>query len=118
MAASRVFVVQQRFTRQQDGSQRFHDYTPAERFGTIVYLVPPKSMVDELYGGDIEKLLKDRLSDFGPDDHLILSGDPVLCAQCVLWAVSKLDEQVEALSILKWRHDVNDYEITRIPIPY
>lgn len=118
MTANTVYVVQQRFSRQNDGSQRFHNYDSAHKFGTVTYLVPPKKMVDEHYSGDIDRLLQERLSKFSKGDYLILSGDPVLCAQAVLWAVSMLDDDDHALKILKWNHEQEDYFPVDITLPF
>ena len=112
-----VYVVQQRFSRQGDGSQKFHNYDAAFKYGVISYLIPSKSIVDDLYNGDIDKLLEERLSQFSEDDYLILTGDPVMCAQVVLAAVFRLPENVTTLKILKWNFEQGEYYPVEIKIP-
>lgn len=112
-----IYVVQQRFSRQGDGSQKFHNYDAAAVYGTISYLIPSKSIVDDVYSGDIDKLLDQRLSHFCEDDYLILTGDAVMCAQVVLAAVARLPESVTRLRILKWNFDSRSYFPIEITIP-
>lgn len=118
MPGSSVYVVQQRYSRQPDGSQRFHNYDTAFKFGVVTYLVPAKAIVDDLYGGDVDALFRDRLQNFTANDYLILTGDPVLCAQAVLTAVGILGDEVTTLKILKWNHEDNDYIPVEITIPF
>jgi hypothetical protein len=112
-----IYVVQQRFSRQGDGTQKFHNYDAAGVYGVISYLIPSKSIVDDVYDGDINKLLEERLAHFCDDDYLILTGDAVLCAQVVLAAVSRLPESVTHLKILKWNFDDRAYFPVEITIP-
>lgn len=113
-----VYVVQQRFARNDDGSRQFHDYGTAFKYGPVIYLVPPKSTVDEMYDGDLDRLLSERLSNFKEDDFLILTGDPVVCAQAILHAVAVLEDHVKVLRILKWSHEQGEYNPVEIHIPY
>lgn len=118
MSKPNVYVVQQRFARQPDGGQRYHNYDSAFAYGVVTYLVPPKNVVNDLYDGDVDRLFKERLSSFSSEDFLILTGDAVLCAQAVLHAISRLSDDVDHLNILKWNHEGNSYHPVEIRIPF
>ena len=73
-----VFVVQNALHRRHDTGELVpkFDYTPAEEFGEIVYLLSDQArpfvlapIIDELH---------EKLSSFGPDDYLLLTGNPTL----------------------------------------
>lgn len=113
-----VYVVQRRHTKQHDGSNKVHDYTAAERYGEVVYIVPAKNIVDEQYNGDTDKVIIDRLKDFKSTDYLILTGDPIFCAKSLLAAVGMLDNDVTAINALKYEHEIEDYMPVEIPIPF
>lgn len=113
-----VYVVQRRHTKQPDGSNRVHDYSAAERYGEIVYIVPAKNIVDEQYNGDTDAVIADRLKDFKVTDYLILTGDPIFCAKALLAAVGMLESDITSLNALKYEHDIDDYMPVEIPIPF
>ncbi len=113
-----VYVVQRRHTKQGDGSNKVHDYSAAERYGEIVYIVPAKNIVEEQYGGDTDKVISDRLKDFKPTDFLVLTGDPIFCAKALLEAVSRLENDISSINALKYEHDIDDYLPVEIPIPF
>lgn len=115
---STVYVVQRRHTKQADGSNKVHDYTAAERYGEIVYIVPAKNIVDEQYNGDTDAVISDRLKNFTKDDFLVLTGDPIFCAKALLAAVSMLDGDITLVNALKYEHDIDDYMPVEIPIPF
>lgn len=96
---SRVFVVQNQHRWDRD-KQRFEpkfNLAPAEEFGELVYLLSPTAapfrpepIIDEL---------KEKLADFGPGDHLLLVGNPVLLGFAVAIAADANDGDV---SLLQW----------------
>ena len=91
---SRVFVVQNQHRWDRD-KQRFEpkfNLAHAEEFGELVYLLSPTAapfrpepIIDEL---------KEKLADFGPGDHLLLVGNPVLIGFAVAIAADANDGDV------------------------
>lgn len=74
---SRVFVVQEPLHRspRTGDVQRIVDISPAERFGTLVYLL---DWSDNKFDSprDIIRKLRERLADYCDDDYLLMSGSP------------------------------------------
>jgi len=73
-----VYVVQdhRRYNRDTGEYESVHDLAPAEEYGPLRYLLTPTAapwatvnILDELRAG---------LEDFGPDDFLLLNGNPIL----------------------------------------
>ena len=114
----RVFVVQQHIRRdRENGTLVPHNYSSAESFGSLEYLVPVRQVVEEEWGGDVEKLLLEKLKTFDQADYLLPSGDPILCSQAVLAAVTYLDTG-QKLRMLKWDRRANTYQECLINIPF
>ena len=116
---SKVYVVQQHMNRDRStGGLIPHDYSSAEKFGNIVYLVPSRQIVEDDFGGDVERLLKEKLENSSPDDFLLPSGDPILCAQAVLAFANSLDASDKRLKMLKWDRHQGSYVPVEITIPF
>src|SRR5690606_29686130 len=75
---SRVFVVQNQHRWNRD-EQRFEpkfDLTPAKEFGELVYLLSPTAA--PFRPEPIIEELREKLSDFGTGDYLLLVVNPIL----------------------------------------
>jgi hypothetical protein len=74
----RVFVVQNqhRLNAEKQGYEPKYDLTPAREFGTLVYLLGPSA--NPLRPAPLITELRHSLRDFGPNDYLLLIGNPVL----------------------------------------
>lgn len=95
----RVFVVQNQHRWDRD-KQRFEpkfDLTPAEEFGELVYLLSPTAA--PFRSEPIIEELREKLADFGPGDHLLLVGNPVLIGFATAIAAEANDGNV---SLLQW----------------
>ena len=115
---SKVFVVQQHMRKDRvTNALSSHDYSTAEKFGQVIFLVPARQIVEAEYGGDVERLLMDKLKDFTTGDFLLPSGDAILCAQAVLAAASYLSDK-DKLKMLKWDRHQDSYAPVEIGVPF
>ncbi|MDX9698658.1 MAG: hypothetical protein RBT55_03710 [Rhodocyclaceae bacterium] len=99
MSKNRVFVVQNQHRWNRD-NQRFEpkfDLSPAEEFGELVYLLSPTAA--PFRPEPVIEELRAKLADFGPDDHLLLVGNPVLIGFAVALAAQSNGGDV---SLLQW----------------
>lgn len=97
--SKRVYVVQNQHRWNGKFSQfepKF-DLSPAEDFGVLTYLLSPTAA--PFRPEPIIKELKEKLAAFGPDDHLLLVGNPVLIGLSVAIAAQFNDG---AVSLLQW----------------
>jgi len=96
---SRVFVVQNqhKWDREKQVFNPKFDLTPAESYGQLVYLLSPTAA--PFRSAPIVAELRDKLKDFGADDHLLLVGNPVLIGFAVAIAASMNGGKV---SLLQW----------------
>lgn len=94
-----VYVVQdhRRYNKETGEFESVHDLTPAEEFGPLRYLLSPtaapwasESIIADLWAG---------LEDFGPDDYLLMVGNPVLCGLATAIACDVNDG---AIRFLQW----------------
>lgn len=95
---SRVFVIQNQH-RWNAGVEKFEpkfDLSPAEEFGELVYLLSPTA--SPFNPDPLIKELRNKLYDFGPDDYLLLIGNPVLIGLSVSIASLCCD----SVSLLQW----------------
>ncbi len=88
MTAPRVFVIQE---------QPRHDVSPALDFGDIVTLLPPGDTTFS-YHHTVAKL-EAELADLGPQDWLLLTGDPVAIGLACVIASRVWNSK---LRLLKW----------------
>lgn len=102
----RVFVVQK--TMRWDSTKgelvpKF-DVSPAAEYGTVDYLLSPTASPfrPEALLGE----LHDKLKDFGPEDHLLLIGNPVLIGMAVAIAADYTDGEVK---VLQWSGKARKY---------
>lgn len=99
MRKNRVFVVQNQHRWNRDAG-RFEpkfDLTPAQQFGELVYLLSPTAA--PFRPEPVIEELREKLADFGPDDHLLLVGNPVLIGFAVALAAESNGGDV---SLLQW----------------
>lgn len=96
---SRVFVVQNqhRWNREQQRFEPKFDLTAAEPYGELVYLLSPTAA--PFRPDPVIAELREKLCDFGPDDHLLLVGNPVLIGFAVAIAADINDGDI---SLLQW----------------
>ena len=96
---SRVFVVQNQH-RWDSAKERFvpkYDFASAEPFGSLEFLLSPTAAPFNV--DPIVAELKDKLADFGPEDHLLLVGNPVLIGlACTIAAEANLG----SVALLQW----------------
>lgn len=103
---SRVYVVQnsQRYDNDTGTYVPVHDVSPAKEYGELRYLLSPaagpwnvESILDDLWKG---------LEDFGPDDYLLMIGNPVLCGLAAIVAAEVNDGR---LQFLQWNGSRRKY---------
>ena len=114
---SQVYVVQESFYTQRDGTRVSHDYTSLYQYGQVAFLLPPtkKQMEESDQNSELE-MLNTKLSQFNAAvDYLVFSGDPVLCglAAIVVYSMTECD----SLNILKWNRKEGVYEPVTVPLP-
>jgi hypothetical protein len=103
--APKVFITQGGQSRTPAGTMFEFDYSKAERFGELVKVVNSQPMIETAQTYDhIEK----TLADFSSNDYLLLSGDPVACAMCVMVASRNSDGYV---NLLRYNKYIRDYEV-------
>lgn len=94
-----VFIVQdhRRYNRDTGEYDSVHDLTPAGEYGRLQYLLSPtaapwnpESVMPDLWEG---------LRDFGDDDYLLLTGNPVLIGWATAVAADFNDGRV---NLLQW----------------
>lgn len=73
------------------------DMSPAERFGELVVALPPEA--NRMHTAPLIAALKERMSDFGPEDYIVAVGDPSLIAAAAVIATRK---NSGLLRMLKW----------------
>lgn len=96
---SRVFVVQNQHRWDRDKAKfvpKF-DLTPAQVFGDLVFLLSPTAA--PFRPEPVVSELREKLRDFGPEDTLLLVGNPVLIGLAVAVAADYNDGSV---SVLQW----------------
>lgn len=94
-----VYVVQnQKFVDAQTGALKDKfDFTPATTFGDLEYLLSPSARPFNL--APVLAELHEKLQNFGPDDYLLLTGNPVLLGLAVAIAADYNDGNVK---LLQW----------------
>lgn len=99
MMNKRVFVVQNqhRWNRTAQCFEPKFDLSPAEEFGELSYLLSPTAA--PFRPEPVIEELREKLSDFGPEDHLLLVGNPVLIGFAVAIAAHYSGG---AVSLLQW----------------
>jgi len=103
---ARVFV-----TQENQGI----DYTPAEKFGEVVFLTrhEPSQMANSLRNADIKRELETKLRDFDPySDFVCPSGSPAVVG-LAFFILSRLPQfmsrQHQPLRILRWSNRDKTY---------
>lgn len=66
-----------------------HDYTKAEKFGTLVNVTEGKMPIFKT--DTMLAILKERLADFTSDDYLLISGPALMCIMVATIAFSKVN---------------------------
>lgn len=103
---SRVFVVQNQH-RWNSGAGQFEpkfDLSPATEYGRLEYLLSPTA--SPFHPDDPIEELHSKLKDFGPNDHLLLIGNPILIGLSV--SVASYYNK-GAISMLQWSGKDNRY---------
>lgn len=95
----RVFVVQNQhcWSREHQEFRPKFDMSSAEEFGELIYLLSPTA--SPFRSDNIIAELHDHLHDYGPEDHLLLVGNPALIGFCVGIAAHYSGGDV---SLLQW----------------
>lgn len=103
---SRVFVVQDQmvYNKQLKKSVPRFDLSPAEPFGEIIPILTYNA--NPFNPEVIIKEIKRKLSDFGPDDYLLLTGNPALIGFSVSIAAQANEGKVR---LLQWSGDERRY---------
>ena len=73
----RVFIVQDQQKRRGESLVSKFDFSTAEKFGELVYLLGPSARPFPP-NEEIVAELHEKLHDFSPDDYLLLVGNPCL----------------------------------------
>jgi len=108
----RVFVVQRpaSYDAERRGWVNKYDITPARQFGELVFLLRPGNLYkDQLV--EAMARLKELLSDFGPDDHLLAIGDPVAIAAAVLEAGKANGGRINLLKFDRFSAGYTSYQV-------
>jgi len=88
---AKVFVAQR---------QPHLDMTPAEEFGTVEYVLPTGTQIwSDKDVGEFVDIARRKLKTAGPEDMLVLTGDPVMCGMLFAMLADKCDGIV---NVLKW----------------
>lgn len=92
-----------------------HDYTPAERFGTLAYL--SEGMIGKFNTSTMFRALSRNLRNSKPDDYLLLTGQNIFSAlACAMFAMLH-----KRLNLLLYCGTENRYVVRRIKfddLPY
>lgn len=96
----RVFVVNEP-RRRHDGSAI--DISPAEEYGTLVFLLPPGSSLD--HAATIVALER-GLADFAPGDTLLPLGDMTACVIAASIVAARTDG---SYAVLRWNDTIRRY---------
>jgi hypothetical protein len=91
-----VYVVQSPTCRNSDGQLRpCFDFSPAERFGHLSFLLSPSAA--PFHNEGIVQELTERLAFFSDRDYLLLVGNPVLMSTCFAVAAKASGGKVKCL---------------------
>lgn len=96
---NRVFVVQNqhRWNRDKGELEPKFDLAPAEEYGEIRYVLGPTA--SPFSPDTVLPEMMEVLQDFGPGDHLLLIGNPILIG----WATALAADANEGdISLLQW----------------
>jgi hypothetical protein len=74
---ARVYIVQDQQRRQSGELVSLFDFSAAERFGELIFVLGPSARPFPPNEGIVAQL-HEALQDFGPDDYLLLVGNPCL----------------------------------------
>jgi hypothetical protein len=102
---NKVYVIQNTHRLNRDTSvlEPKYDFSSASRFGELIYLLTPNA---KPHDPSVIKELKDKLSEYGDGDHLLLVGNPALigfaCAVAADWNEGRL-------SVLQWDGKNKEY---------
>ncbi|RUQ67303.1 hypothetical protein ELZ19_06925 [Brucella abortus] len=112
MSKGRVFVVQRPayFDRHDRRWVDKYDLAPAATHGELVFLLKPGNIYRDRLGAAIDGL-REKLSDYGPDDHIMAVGDPVAIASAVLVAA---EHNGGSVSLLKFDRISGTYTPYRV----
>ena len=104
---SRVFVIQDHLMSDKKGNlvSKF-DFTPAEKFGEVVFLLSPSA--SPFNPDEVLDELHEALEDFSSDDFLLLSGNPALIGWATAIAAHYNDGNVK---LLQWSGVKRDYAV-------
>ena len=102
---SRVFVIQNQFTKTQSGNlvEKF-DLSPARRYGELTFLLSPTAK--PFRANSVLKDLQNGLKDYSDRDYLLLIGNPALIGFAAAIAANFNDGN---LQLLQWSGDLNQY---------
>ena len=94
---SRVFVIQNhlRYDSAKGELVPRYDINPAREFGEIVFVLPPRTTMNE--PARVIGVITEALRDFCDDDHLLLIGNPCFIGWAVAIAASRNSGRVRTL---------------------
>ena len=92
----RVFITQETHGR---------NFLPARHYGKLVAVLPDEAQV-VISATPILRKIQRTLTDYTPEDYLLLSGDPIIMGLCMMVASEKTNGQ---LRMLKWERREKDY---------
>jgi len=106
---SRVFVVQNQQRKNKDTGKLYPAFniSPAEQFGTIIYLLGPNARPFERVSSDFPEFeatrilreMKMKLRDYSDEDYLLLIGNPCFIGFAVALAAAVNKGKVR---VLQW----------------
>lgn len=83
--------------------ERKFDLSPAQKFGEVKFVLSPN--IVPFNTTVVLKELRENLKDFGPEDYLLLIGNPIFIGLATLVA----GEVCDVINFLQWSGQRNEY---------
>jgi len=100
---NKVYVVQERMRRGDNGPTPVHDLTPAAEYGELEVLMGPESVA--LTPGPMVRNLRYKLRNFNDDDYILAVGDPVAIATASAIAAQN---NLGRFKVLRWDRRIGE----------
>lgn len=108
---NRVYVVQQGSMRNPATGEKVpFDFTPAEDYGELVFLLPPAAIPSNPEAICAE--LHRKLKDITPNDFIVLTGNPCFIG----WVVAIAAMYCNRVSLLQWSGRAKRYVWIKSPL--
>ena len=91
----------------------FHDYSPAEEYGEIVYMSTDPSGIAQLHTSTMARLFQPYIEASDPEDYILVTAFTVM----VSIASAMFAAKHKRLNLLIYRPADNRYEVRRLKFP-